>query len=524
MTRLGRLTITGLLCATLCGSPAAAQTSKLDELRAIALFVPPEGIKFVEDTGASARLRYNELKKKGIASLDTTGLQKLCEVCSALDLDTESVAVAQEGVKRLREKAKTAPLGLEDAVQLAKFLMAAHRCTEALDLLSPMRAGNPRDFRYWLALGSAQLEDFLAQVDASLPANAKTPDNQMDRVGIAFQQSPPIKERWAKCAEILTESLAKARSLAKTKLDDVEVCRDTLGWSEPPDLIGGLPGTATQLNESTQQAHRRYLQAQIDALSEAPVDAEHAGWLAGVIYLVKDVPIDATQESWEKNVAANADKALAYIWRAKLSSDPVVRSFVGPTEPTLLLVKQQVDAAVRLIDANADAFPTELWAITSLFIVEEPLPGMDDRERTRLLDNGLALGEAWLKTQNDPQLRRVLIYNYWQRGNLDKIWPHIDVMLRADPKDPEANLDQVARLLRRPGTPVDLDGVGKCLDLANAGLDKATANFNAAYRADLAIYAELKGDHERARALIDLAAQAAPESESIKKIKRLLED
>ena len=171
--------------------------------------------------------------------------------------------------------------------------------------------------------------------------------------------------------------------------------------------------------------------------------------------------------------------------------------------------------------AYADAHPAERSAILLRFAEFMGAPADADQELSRLGDKVALMGEHYLQVHDDRTMRGALMAVYRIDGKLAKVRPHLDYMLKADPKDVEANLGLAAWLLGQVGSPAKLDDIAKCLDLAKEGVAKLPQS-RAAYQTDLAIYLELKGDHERALQLIDLAVQAAPGAEAPKEVKALL--
>ena len=104
------------------------------------------------------------------------------------------------------------------------FSIEADRLREASQILDPLMATNPSSFRYWLArkmLAHQRAFDMTAR--KWLSKRGKGPDSELDALGLALQGSPELKKRFGELAKILNESLAKAKSLAKTKLAMAEV-------------------------------------------------------------------------------------------------------------------------------------------------------------------------------------------------------------------------------------------------------------------------------------------------------------
>lgn len=564
MTRFGRSSLAGFawVGVFICG--AQAQNPWLDSLRPLA---PPAPVSMKLDPLTSLfsdGALYKELEKAGKQNLDLPGLLELCEVCSSLGLNAEEVSDAETGIARLAGRsAKDQPFA-GDKTLLARFLTHAKCYKEAIDLLTPAKTPMASNFRYWIALGMAVEREREDMLDKQPPPSLRSRPLDPLEVGLSGSLSywldlseahngnqmpfgygprpkslhyepdkspildgvlgakPELPRPCLENAGRLTECDAGATSCAPTDLDYAEACAAGVTWCISPEAIAGLPGTARDYADGYIQGLRRYAEAALTALSGAPVDARRLMWAYSAPRVVRmaaeafpgSIPSDAlsTREAVER--------ALAFVARAKSSPDASIRKALGPVEASLLILRGSSHEAYRLIGTLAEADPTATWPIVMLLTAGRA----PEKAPAEFADKGIRLAEESLERHDDPGLRRLLVDAYGRRadrGDLAKMRAHIDLMLKADPKDAEANLDLAAWMLRQQGSPVKLDDVARCLDSAAAGLDRLSADFKAAYRTDLAIFTEMRGDRGRARMLLDMAIRDAPDYRRARKVRAL---
>jgi tetratricopeptide (TPR) repeat protein len=504
------LGVAGLLLLAIGGAWADGETAKQKAMRALAPFAPGEfQVQFSTDD--LYRTRYLELKKVSPDSLEPLKLLELCSLCEALALDNEVASTARVAIAKLEAKAKASPLNNEDKILLAEFYAYAKQGEAAVDLLLPIKAAQAGNMRYWLILGKA----FACESKPELPKNDLKSADPFYLLAFPFQASPEYRKKWIENSPSLQECSTKAKWLAKTKPEIAEVAEECLFWSMPKEALEALPDQGPFWDFYV-DACAKTAKAGIDAFADRPVGAKSASRILRWLLVWKIAASfqrfpDSLRELTGEDVIKSIDAEIA---KGERSSDPKLKSFFLYLDCFFLQSKGKVAESLHMADKNTDLTADNPMLIYLLLPISfgKPgeAPGLDVAERTRLAEKGVRLGEEWLKTREDRQLRNCLVASYRLMGNLDKAKPHIDAMLKADPQDPSVNLTLAGWYLRQPGPAVNMVEIGKCLDLANPGLAKGSAEFKAAYNTDLAIFLELRGDHERARSSLEYAIRTAP--------------